>query len=214
MNRNRSLPRASGLLIGGGLVRLFLAAATALAADVRKKPVEIGLRPINSGAADKVSFTRDIRPILLHACVECYSAQDRQSDFEVLERTLVCLRTELGRTIASAPSAGTETEGFAERHTGEELVIANEKMYGFHGHFSSCNCMTFFGGGFKRGYVHGKTAERHPMLAVEDPVPLIDVHATIYRALGIPANTSYLSEGRPFYVTKDGKGTVIEPLLA
>jgi hypothetical protein len=131
----------------------------------------------------------------------------------LLERTLVCIMTEFGRTIASAPSAGSETEGFAERHTGEDLIIANEKMYGFHGHFSSCNCMTFFGGGFKKGYVHGKTAERHPMLAVENPVPLIDVYATIYKALGIRADTNYVTEGRPFYVTKDGKGKPVDALL-
>jgi hypothetical protein len=132
----------------------------------------------------------------------------------LLERTLVCIMTEFGRTIASAPSAGTETEGFAERHTGEELVIANEKMYGFHGHFSSCNCMIFFGGGFKKGLAFGKTADRHPMLAVENPVSLIDAYATIFQALGIRPDTSYVTEGRPFYVTKDGKGKAVDALLA
>ena len=40
-----------------------------------------------------------------------------------------------------------------------------------------------------------------------------DVHATIYKALGIPADTSYISEGRPVYVTKDGKGKPIDALL-
>ncbi|MGH9667232.1 MAG: DUF1501 domain-containing protein, partial [Bryobacteraceae bacterium] len=67
----------------------------------------------------------------------------------MLDRTLVVLASEFGRTIASAPAAGKEPDGFAERNTGEKLVIANEKMYGFHGHFSTCSCMTFFGGGFK-----------------------------------------------------------------
>ena len=42
----------------------------------------------------------------------------------------------------------------------------------------------------------------------------IDVHATIYTALGIPADTSYVTEGRPFYVTKDGKGKAIDALIA
>ena len=45
------------------------------------------------------------------------------------------------------------------------------------------------------------------MVAVENPIPLIDAHATVYKALGIPADTNYVTEGRPFYVTKDGKGT-------
>jgi hypothetical protein len=136
------------------------------------------------------------------------------SERGLLERTLVMISTEFGRTIASGPSAGTEPEGFAERHLGEDLVLESEKMYGFHGHFSSGNNLVFFGGGFKKGFVYGKTAEHHPMLPVENPVRLEDVHATVYKALGIPADTSYLTEGRPFYVTKDGKGQPIEALLA
>jgi hypothetical protein len=132
----------------------------------------------------------------------------------LLERTLVMISTEFGRTIASAPAAGTEPEGSAERHTGEKLVLETEKMYGFHGHFSSGNNLLFFGGGFKPGFVYGKTADRHPMLPIENPVRLEDVHATVYKALGIPADTSYVTERRPFYVTKDGKGVPIEGLLA
>jgi len=132
----------------------------------------------------------------------------------LLERTLVCITTEFGRTIASAPAAGKEAEGFAEKNTGENLIVDSEKMYGFHGHFSSCNSMLFFGGGFKGGYVHGKTDEHHPMLPVENPVPLTDVHATIYKALGISADTNYVTEGRPFYLTKDGKGKAIDAMLA
>jgi hypothetical protein len=131
----------------------------------------------------------------------------------LLERTLVVIATEFGRTIASAPAAGKEQDGFAERHNGSELIIENEKMYGFHGHFSSCNCMLFFGGGFKRGFVYGKTSPEHPMTAIENPVSLIDVKATIYKALGIPVDTNYVIEGRPFYVTKDGKGKSIDALL-
>lgn len=132
----------------------------------------------------------------------------------LLERTLVCIMTEFGRTIASAPAAGAEAEGFAEKHTGEKLVIENEKMYGFHGHFSSCNNMIFFGGGFKGGYFHGKTNDEHPMLAVENPVNLDDTRATIFKALGISADHHYLTESRPFYTTKDGKGRAIDALLA
>ncbi|HZM01403.1 MAG TPA: DUF1501 domain-containing protein [Candidatus Saccharimonadales bacterium] len=135
-------------------------------------------------------------------------------DRGLLKRTLVCIATEFGRTIASAPSAGVEPEGDAERHTGENLVIDSERMYGFHGHFSSGNQMLFFGGGFKGGYVHGKTAGHHPMVPIENPVPLTDVHATIYKALGIPADQSFTTEARPFYVTENGQGKAINALLA
>jgi hypothetical protein len=132
----------------------------------------------------------------------------------LLDRTLVVIATEFGRTIASAPAAGQEPDGFAERNTGEKLIIENEKMYGFHGHFSSCSCMLFFGGGFKRGYVHGRTADQHPLEPVEKPVKLIDAYATIFKALGIPADTNYVTEGRPFYVTNNGKGRAVDELLA
>jgi hypothetical protein len=135
-------------------------------------------------------------------------------DRGLLDRTLVVIATEFGRTIAARPAAGTEPDGFAERHTGDDLVLENERMYGFHGHFSSANCMLLFGGGIRKGLAYGRTADRHPMVPVEQPVRLIDLHATIYRLLGIPADMWYETEGRPFYATKDGKGQVIETLIA
>lgn len=132
----------------------------------------------------------------------------------LLGRTLVVVATEFGRTIANQPTAGIEPVGFAEQQSGEQLVIASEKMYGFHGHFSSAASLLFFGGGFKQGYVHGKTAERHPMLPVEGAVSVTDLHATLYKALGIPVDHHYVTEGRPFYATKDGKGRAVDALLA
>jgi hypothetical protein len=132
----------------------------------------------------------------------------------LLERTLVVIATEFGRTIANQPAAGAEPDGFAEKATGAELTIENERMYGFHGHFSSCNSLLFFGGGMKKGFTYGKTADAHPMVPVENPVGLIDVYATIFKALGIPADHHYVTEGRPFYVTKDGKGKAIEAMFA
>jgi hypothetical protein len=132
----------------------------------------------------------------------------------LLERTLVVVATEFGRTIANQPKAGVEPIGFAEQQSGENLVIEDHKMYGFHGHFSSSNSMLFFGGGFKPGLVYGRTADRHPMLPVENPVALTDVHATIHKALGVAPDAHYVTEGRPFFLTKDGKGRAIDALLA
>jgi hypothetical protein len=125
----------------------------------------------------------------------------------------VVVATEFGRTIANQPKAGVEPIGFAERQSGDDLVIESEKMYGLHGHFSSANTLLFFGGGFQHGLVYGRTSDRHPMTPIENPVSLTDVHATIYRALGIAPDTAYLTEGRPFHVTKDGKGKAIEALM-
>jgi hypothetical protein len=132
----------------------------------------------------------------------------------MLDRTLVVVATEFGRTLAAQPAAGIEPDGAAEIQNGEKLAIEHPGMYGFHGHFSSCNSMMFFGGGFKRGVAYGKTADEHPMVAVEKPVKLRDAHATIYKAMGIPADHSFVTEGRPFYVTKDGKGEPVDDMLA
>ena len=93
------------------------------------------------------------------------------------------------------------------------LVLADEKMYGFHGHFSTTSCMLMFGGGFKPGYTYGKTADRHPMIAVENPVRLEDAHATLYKAMGIAPDTNYVFEGRPIYVTNNGKGVPVDDML-
>lgn len=138
----------------------------------------------------------------------------------LLERTLVVIESEFGRTIASDPAqqidgkAGTEAIGAAEEHDGSKLVIDNSNIYGFHGHFSTNHTVVLLGGAVRGGTVYGRTADRHPMLPVESPVTLSDVHATIFKALGIPADHSYLTEGRPFYVTQDGKGKPVSAVLA
>ena len=49
---------------------------------------------------------------------------------------------------------------------------------------------------------------------MKDPVTIPDLHATIYRALGISPPTIPIEvERRPFYVTEDGKGKAIEAIL-
>jgi hypothetical protein len=71
-----------------------------------------------------------------------------------------------------------------------------------------------WGGGMKRGYVHGATADERPCKTVRDPVSITDLHASIYRAAGISPKLNYVIEERPFYVTKDGKGRPVMPLFA
>ena len=45
-------------------------------------------------------------------------------------------------------------------------------------------------------------------------MPLEDLHATIYQALGIAPTQFFVTEKRPVYVTRDGKGQVIHQLYA
>ena len=138
----------------------------------------------------------------------------------LLDETLVGIESEFGRTIASDPAdnfegkAGAEPIGASEEHDGSSLRIEDEKQYGFHGHFSTNHTVVLLGAGIRGGTVYGATAPRHPMLPTENSVSLIDVHATIFRALGIPADHSYVTEGRPFFVTKDGTGQPISEVLA
>ena len=63
-----------------------------------------------------------------------------------------------------------------------------------------------FGGGDKKGFLYGKTANERPLLAIENPVPVEDLHATIFTAMGISPKTAYEVEKRPFYATRDGVG--------
>ena len=70
------------------------------------------------------------------------------------------------------------------------------------------------GGGTKRGYVHGESAPERPCVAIKEPVSLTELHATIMTIMGISPKTVFDIERRPFYVTEDGKGQVIEALLA
>ncbi len=51
---------------------------TANAADAKKKPVEIKIREIDPAAAAKVSYTRDIKPLIVNYCLECHSTEDQK----------------------------------------------------------------------------------------------------------------------------------------
>jgi hypothetical protein len=69
-----------------------------------------------------------------------------------------------------------------------------------------------FGGGIKKGHLHGATADERPCSTVRDPVVIEDLHATLYKAMGISPKLAYEVEKRPFYVTRDGLGQPIESL--
>ena len=85
-----------------------------------------------------------------------------------------------------------------------------------HRHFTEAGSgsVLLAGGGMKRGYLHGVTADERPCKVVDKPVKIEDLHATIYRAMGISPDLAYVVEQRPFHVTKDGKGKPIQELFA
>ena len=92
--------------------------------------------------------------------------------------------------------------------------MSQPNQYGLHRHFTGSGSVLLFGGGMKRGYLHGETAPERPLLTVKDPVTITDLHATILTALGISPRVAFDVEKRPFYATEDGKGQPVKALFA
>ena len=82
-----------------------------------------------------------------------------------------------------------------------------------HRHFTAAGSVLMFGGGLKRGHVHGITADERPCSTIQGRVTIEDLHASIYRALSISPRLACEIEQRPFYVTKDGEGKAVESLF-
>jgi hypothetical protein len=129
----------------------------------------------------------------------------------LLDRTLVIVASEFSRDALMEGKPGSNA---ADQATEKVDVISEPKHYGLHRHFTGGSSVLMFGGGMKRGFLYGATAPQRPLIAIEDPVSIEDMHATIMRAMGISPRTGFEIEGRPFYVTKDGKGKVVEALFA
>jgi hypothetical protein len=128
----------------------------------------------------------------------------------LLDRTLVVLASEFGRDAITEGKLGKEVKDPSRQPD----VMSEPKHYGMHRHFTGAGSVLLFGGGIKRGFVYGKTADERPCTTIENPVPVEDLHATIYHALGIAPTQSFVVEKRPLYVTRDGKGKVIQELFA
>lgn len=126
-----------------------------------------------------------------------------------LDRTLVILASEFSRDIM--------VEGRPDAKVQEQVdqpdILTDEKFYGMHRHFTDGCAMLMFGGGIRRGYAYGKTADERPCKTIEKPIRIEEIHQTMYRALGIEADRHVVVEGRPFYTTPDGKGQSVSELF-
>ena len=114
----------------------------------------------------------------------------------LLKDTLVICGGEFGRTPAvEIPSAGTPGKGKGRDHN----------HYGF--------SVWLAGGGVKGGHVHGETDE-FGFKAIEDPVHVHDLHATMLHLLGFDhEKLTYRYAGRDFRLT-DVSGEVVKDVLA
>jgi hypothetical protein len=129
----------------------------------------------------------------------------------LLDRTLVILASEFSRDmmIEGVPGSSAKDQSRAKTDVLKEPI-----HYGLHRHFTGSSSVLMFGGGTKRGFLYGETAEERPCLVTKNPVSLIDLHATIMHIMGISPKTAFDVERRPFYVTQDGKGQPVMDLLA
>lgn len=127
----------------------------------------------------------------------------------LLNRTLIVLASEFSRDAL--------IEGKPDKRVKDQVDVPDKindlKFYGMHRHFTDAGCVLLFGGGVKRGYVHGSTAGERPCKTLDKRVVIEDLHATIYHAVGISPRLAYEIEKRPFYVTRDGVGKPIMDLF-
>jgi len=128
----------------------------------------------------------------------------------LLNRTLVVLASEFSRDLLIEGKPDVKVKDQVEVPD----LITEPKHYGMHRHFTDAGCVLLFGGGVRRGHLHGVTADERPCRTLKDRVVIEDLHATIFRALGIAPTLAYEIEQRPFYVTRDGKGKPITSVLA
>ncbi len=128
----------------------------------------------------------------------------------LLDRTMVVLATEFSRD----PLVEGKPDALVEKQAVTPKQMTEMKLYGMHAHFTSAGSVAIWGGGFKKGHIHGVTADEHPCTTIKDPVTIEDLHATLYTAMGISPKHNYEFEQRPFYTTKDGKGKAIMSLFA
>ncbi len=128
----------------------------------------------------------------------------------LLDRTLVIIASEFSRDAIIEGKPGSTAN---DQATHKVDIVTEMKHYGLHRHFTGGTSVVMFGGGMKRGFLYGATAPERPLVAIENPVSVTDLHATIMTAMGISPRTGFDVEGRPFYVTQDGQGAAVRDIF-
>jgi len=129
----------------------------------------------------------------------------------LLERTLVVIASEFSRDMITEGQPGSTAN---DQAGSPKDFLQKPEHYGQHRHFTGGSTVVLFGGGMKRGFVYGKTADERPCVAIENPVSVTDLHATLFTAMGISPKTVFDIENRPFYATEDGKGKPVDAVVA
>jgi hypothetical protein len=129
----------------------------------------------------------------------------------LLDRTLIVIASEFSRDMLIEGVPGSTA---ADQATFKVDTIEERKHYWLHRHFTGGTSVVMFGGGMKQGFLYGATAEERPLVAIENPVSISDLHATIFTAMGISPKAAFEIERRPFYATEDGAGRAVGELFA
>jgi len=112
----------------------------------------------------------------------------------MLDETLIVWSGEFGRT----PKVGQRNSDAGAGADGRD-------------HWPNCFTTVLAGGGVRGGYVHGRS-DQHAALPAEDPVAPVDLVASLYHLLGVPADMMLRDTGdRPHRVRP---GSAIRELFA
>ncbi|NUN97227.1 MAG: DUF1501 domain-containing protein [Candidatus Omnitrophica bacterium] len=128
----------------------------------------------------------------------------------LLDRTLIVLASEFSRDMLVEGKPDNPVKNQVE----VPAIMTELKHYGMHRHFTDAGSVLMFGGGVKKGFLYGETAEERPCKILDKPVTIEDLHATMYTAMGISPALAYEVEKRPFYVTRDALGKPVRDLFA
>src|SRR5256884_513593 len=91
----------------------------------------------------------------------------------LLDRTLIVLASEFGRDMMVEGKPGKRVRD--QVSTSQPDVMTEPKHYGMHRHFTEACSVLMFGGGIKKGFLYGKTADERPCRIVENPVTIDDL---------------------------------------
>lgn len=136
----------------------------------------------------------DLKTRLMPPADQAFSALlDDLAERGMLDETLVVWTGEFGRT----PKVGQRNSDAGAGRDGRD-------------HWPNCFTSVLAGGGIAGGQVYG-SSDRHAAYPASDPVKPVDLTATVYRQLGVPANLELKDHlNRPFVVCP---GTQIRQLI-
>ncbi len=81
---------------------------------------------------------------------------------KLLDRTLVIIASEFSRDAIIEGKPGSNAN---DQATHKVDTVTEMKHYGLHRHFTGGTSVVMFGGGTRRGFLYGETAEERPLVA-------------------------------------------------